>query len=93
MSGNSKISQKANLCFLCLYSGFEQTSQAHSVQLQAQATSVEELHSKIEMLQQTYQGYQTLEQTRMQDLQLQVKQGKPYAFLYFESLYYCKYCV
>ena len=58
--------------------GFEQTSHAHSIhEQQAQAAAMEELHTRMETLQQTsVQGNQNVQQT-IQDLGLQLKQGKP----------------
>ena len=86
VSVNLSLPQKASLHFLYLYSGFEQTSQAHSAQLQAQATGIEELHSKVEILQQSSNhGYQNVQQT-IQNLQSQVKPGKPSDYLIFVKL-------
>ena len=65
--------------YLIFSEGFKQTLHTHSVQQQrAQAAGVEELHTTMETLQQTtVQGNQNLQQT-IQDLGVQMKQGKPY---------------
>ena len=66
-----------NIYLLFFFEGFEQTLHTHSVQQQAQAAAVEGLHRRMETLQQTsVQGNQNMQQT-VQDLGIQMKQGKP----------------
>ena len=77
---------------LFIWKGFQQSSHTHHVQQQAQTAAMEGLLTKMGTLQQTSdQGNQNVQQV-IQDLGVQVKQGKPTGFfiLFFnKKLAFC----
>ena len=70
------------IVFSSFYEGFQQASDTQSLwQQQALAAVMKGLHTKMESLQQTsVQDNQSMQQS-IQDLEVQMKEGKPFSLL------------